>query len=64
MTWPYLVVLGALVVADVLLILELRAARKEMRAIRGTVPAWVGAAIAINVLIAAAKSGARNGDDL
>ena len=64
MTWPYLVVLGALVIADVLLIVELRAARKEMRAIRGTVPAWVGAAIAVNVLIAAARGCEKKDADL
>lgn len=53
MHWINVIVVALLVVADVFLILELRSARKEMRAIRTSVPAWVGVAIGANLLIAA-----------
>lgn len=55
MSWINVAVIALLVIADVGLILELRAARKEMRAIRDQVPLWVGLGIAANVLIAAVK---------
>ena len=55
MTWVNLLVIGSLVVADVMLILELREARKEMRAIRKDIPAWVGVSLAMNLLTMAAK---------
>jgi hypothetical protein len=59
MHWVNAAVIGLLVAADALLILELRAARKEMRAVREGVPRWVGLAIAANVLVAAVNRATR-----
>ncbi len=63
MHWVNAAAIALLVVADVLLVLELRAARKEMRAVREGIPRWVGLSIAANVLIAAVRTWQEKGEE-
>lgn len=60
MTWIYVVVGSALLIAEVALVYELHQARKEMQAIRSDVPKWVGVSMAISILTTAIKERSRN----
>lgn len=50
-----MVVIGVLVVADLLLVWELRQSRAEIRRIRSDVPKWIGVSVAFTMLAAAVK---------